>query len=98
LQRREGLDFFPMGKVEEEYRYISKTLGEEPRRHTQVFENIRKLKLMGLINTRQSGKGMRGRTTLISLPIPISNELEELIDKEIRGRLGNRGATNSNSI
>ena len=87
LHKKYEEDFFSMGKVEEEYRNISSLLGEEPRRHTQLFEYIRRLKLMGLIITRHSGKGMRGRTTLISLPIPVSVELENLLDQEIKRRL-----------
>ncbi|QGR16126.1 ORC1-type DNA replication protein [Sulfurisphaera ohwakuensis] len=87
LHKKEGDDFFSMGKVEEEYNIVAKDLGEIPRKHTQVFEYIRKLKLMGLITARQSGKGMRGRTTLISLSVPISEELDNLINNEIRDRL-----------
>ncbi|BCU70497.1 ORC1-type DNA replication protein [Stygiolobus caldivivus] len=87
LHKKQGEDFFPMGRVEEEYRTVASLLGEEPRRHTQIFEYIRRLKLMGLILTRHSSKGMRGRTTLISLPIPVSTELEELLDGEIKRRL-----------
>lgn len=87
LHKREKADFFSMGTVEEQYNLVAKELGESPRRHTQLFEYIRRLKLMGLITTRQSGKGMRGRTTLISLSIPLSVELDGLITKEIRDRL-----------
>ena len=87
LHKKEGSDFFPMGVVEEQYNLVAKELGEEPRRHTQLYEYIRRLKLMGLLTTRQSGKGMRGRSTLISLSIPLSVELDDLITKEIRDRL-----------
>ena len=87
LHKKHGEDFFPMGRVEEEYRNIASLLGEEPRRHTQIFEYVRRLKLMGLLITRQSGKGMRGRTTLISLPVPVSIEFENLLEQEIRRRL-----------
>jgi len=87
LHKKEGSDFFPMGVVEEQYNSVANELGEAPRRHTQLFEYIRRLKLMGLLTTRQSGKGMRGRSTLISLSIPLSVELDDLITKEIRDRL-----------
>jgi len=87
LHDQEGIDFFPIGKIEQRYVELSKNFGEEPRRHTQIFEYVRRMKLMGLINTRQSGRGMRGRTTLVSLPIPISMEFKDLINTEIRKRL-----------
>ncbi|BFH73534.1 ORC1-type DNA replication protein [Sulfurisphaera javensis] len=87
LHKKEGVDFFPMGRVEEEYNLVSRELGAPPRKHTQLFEYIRKLKLMGLIVARQSGKGMRGRTTLISLSVPLSTEFEDLINNEIRDKL-----------
>lgn len=87
LHKKDKADFFSMGKVEEEYKQVASEYGEVPRRHTQVFEYIRRLKQMGLLYARQSGKGMRGRTTLISLSVPVSIDLEELINKEIRDRL-----------
>ncbi|MCY0860266.1 MAG: ORC1-type DNA replication protein [Sulfolobaceae archaeon] len=87
LYNKERREFYQMGLVEEEYKKLCEELGEEPRKHTQVYEYIRRLRSMGILSTRQSGKGMRGRTTLISLSIPISPDLVDFIDKELRGRL-----------
>jgi len=51
-------DEVTMGTLEEEYISLAREFNEEPRRHTQVYEYLRKLKVIGIINTRQSGKGM----------------------------------------
>lgn len=83
LSKKENRESFPIGKVEEEYYKLCEILREEPRRHTQVFEYVRRLKLMGIFNTSQSGKGMRGRTTLISLTFPASQDLDEYVTKLI---------------
>jgi len=79
-----------MGKLEQEYAGICSEIGEEPRRHTQVYEYVRRMKLMGIINTKQSGKGTRGRTTLVSLNVPVTPQLENLINRILRMRLDNR--------
>ncbi|AEE93409.1 ORC1-type DNA replication protein [Acidianus hospitalis] len=83
LSKREKKESFPIGEVEDEYSRLCELLGVEPRRHTQVFEYMRRLKLMGIINTQQSGKGMRGRTTLLSLTFPASQELDDYVTKLI---------------
>ncbi|BCU68537.1 cell division control protein Cdc6 [Sulfolobales archaeon HS-7] len=87
LYKEGGSGYLTMGSVEDKYAEICKEVGEENRRHTQVYENIRRLKLMGVIDTSQSGKGMRGRTTLIALKVPSSVEFEEMIDHQIKVRL-----------
>ncbi|MEM3515245.1 MAG: cell division control protein Cdc6, partial [Saccharolobus sp.] len=76
-------DEVTMGTLEEEYITIARELGEEPRKHTQVYEYLRKLKAIGIINTKQSGKGMRGRTTLISLSLPLDKRLDDYITQQI---------------
>lgn len=90
LSKRFRDEAFSMGKVEEEYQQICKDIGEEPRRHTQVYEYVRRLKLMGIFNTQQSGRGTRGRTTLISLSVPLSQEFDDYITKQIRGKLNTK--------
>jgi len=85
LNKKQGVNIFPMGVVEKEYQGVATEIGIEPRRHTQLFEYIRRLKYIGLVATKQSGKGMRGRSTLISVAVPI-NDLEEIVDREIKKR------------
>ncbi len=83
LLRRFKVDKVTMGQLEEEYRQLSLDLGEEPRRHTQIYESIRRMRFLGILDTSQSGKGMRGRTTLISLKVPVTDELERMVDSNI---------------
>jgi len=86
--RRTGKPFVRMGEVEKEYAMLCELIGEEPRRHTQVFEYVMNLKKAGVIDTRVSGKGSRGRTTLISLhygPLDLFEKyVEDLIYKKSR--------------
>ena len=85
LKKKKNIDFLPMGLVEEEYKRVAENLGVEPRKHTQVYEYVRRLKVMGLIVTNKSRKGYRGRTTLVSLSVPLL--VEELITEEIEKKL-----------
>jgi cell division control protein 6 len=81
-----GESYVKIGDAEEEYRYLCERYNTKPRRHTQVYEYIRNLKNMGIINTKISGKGFRGRTTLISVPVPLEpleKRVDELIDKKL---------------
>ncbi len=95
LKSRRNQAYVPFGYVEETYNMICEQYGERPRKHTQLWEYLKELKKLGIVETRLSGKGMRGRTTLISLSREISISipaepleglerlLEELIKREI---------------
>ncbi|MEM0490336.1 MAG: ORC1-type DNA replication protein [Ignisphaera sp.] len=77
--------FVKIGEVEDEYNYICQLFGIKPRRHTQVYEYVNTLKHMGIIEAKVSGKGFRGRTTLISITVPL-NELEMKVDEVINAK------------
>ncbi|MCS7367618.1 MAG: ORC1-type DNA replication protein [archaeon YNP-WB-062] len=84
--RSSGEGYIKIGEAEEEYSYLCNILKIKPRKHTQVYEYIRNLKNMGIINAKISGKGFRGRTTLISIPVPLDpleKRVDELIDKRL---------------
>jgi len=85
--RRKGEPYARIGEVEEEYRNICGLYGLEPRKHTQVYEYVNNLKKMGVIEARVSGKGFRGRSTLISIDVPL-DALEKQVDELIEKRLG----------
>ncbi|BDB97705.1 ORC1-type DNA replication protein [Saccharolobus caldissimus] len=87
LLNRSKAEEVTMGNLENEYIELSHELGEEPRKHTQVYEYLRKLKVIGIVNTRQSGKGMRGRTTLVSLSLPLDKRLDDFITQQILVKL-----------
>ncbi len=90
LVKRGKSEEVQMGVLESEYQKLCSEFGEEPRKHTQVYEHIRRLRQYGVLNTRQSGKGMRGRTTLISFTLPLDQKFEDFVDSKIRGRMASR--------
>lgn len=84
-QLKEGRSaYVTMGEVEEMYHSICEEYGEEPRAHTQVWEWIQDLTLHGLIDTKRSGTGQRGQTTLIGL----SDVPAELLEQFLLENLG----------
>ncbi len=68
------------GSVEATYNIICEEYLETPRKHTQLWEYIKDLEQLCLITTKLSGKGVRGKTTLIGLPdaplFLLENELQ----------------------
>jgi len=65
--RRKG-GYATTGQVRRMYEELAEMYSLKPRKHTQFNEYIEKLDRLGVIVAKPSGKGMRGRTTLISLP------------------------------
>jgi cell division control protein 6 len=61
--------FVATGELEVEYGSICSSMNLKPRRHTMVWMSIQNLKARGFFVASQSGKGRRGRTTLIGLNI-----------------------------
>ncbi|WXG40714.1 MAG: ORC1-type DNA replication protein [Candidatus Freyarchaeum deiterrae] len=71
-------------ETEKIYRVVCEEYNIEPRRHTQFWEHLKELEKQGIITTKISGTGMKGKTTLISLPdIPTS-----ILEQEILNLLG----------
>lgn len=83
--RRKGEAYARIGEIEDEYRSLCQVYGEEPRKHTQVYEYVNNLKKMGVIEARVSGKGFRGRSTLVSIMAPL-DALEKHVDSLIEKR------------
>ncbi|ABM80757.1 ORC1-type DNA replication protein [Hyperthermus butylicus] len=78
--QRSGEPYVRIGEVEAEYHHICEEYGETPRRHTQVYEYVMDLKRRSIIETRLSGKGYRGKSTLIGISVgPL-----DLLEKRIR--------------
>ena len=59
--------YVTMGEVESTYRVLCESQSVEPRRHTQFWEYLQNLKNLGILYTKISGAGFRGKTTLIGL-------------------------------
>ncbi len=71
------------GNVEVTYNVICEEYLESPRKHTQLWEYVKDLEQLCLITTKISGKGIRGKTTMIGLPdAPLS-----LLEKELHNSL-----------
>jgi len=86
LLRRSGRKEVKMGEVEDEYKLICETYGEIPRRHTQLYEYIQNLSKAGVILAQPSGRGHRGRTTLITIHYGPLDALENYIVELIKKR------------
>ena len=71
--------YVTMGEVEEMYRSSCEEYSEEPRAHTQIWEWVQDLTAHGIIDTKRSGSGQRGQTTLIGLSDVPAEMLEQFI-------------------
>ncbi|MBN2229906.1 MAG: ORC1-type DNA replication protein [Candidatus Thorarchaeota archaeon] len=71
--------YVTMGEVEDMYRSSCEEYNEEPRAHTQIWEWIQDLNAHGIIDTKRSGSGQRGQTTLIGLSEVPAEMLESYI-------------------
>jgi cell division control protein 6 len=70
------------GEVYENYLRDAKNFKKEPRSSRWYREYINELEMLGLINTVESGKGMRGHTRLIKLaysPVKVKSIVEKNI-------------------
>ncbi len=87
LKRNPERAYVMFGDVEETYHMICEEYGQTPRKHTKLWEYLRELKSKNIVETRPSGKGIRGRTTYISIPSEpleaLESELESLIKKDL---------------
>ncbi len=86
--RRTGKPYVKIGDVEKEYEMLCETLGEQPRRHTQVYEYVMNLKRASIIDARTSGKGYRGRTTLLTIRFGPLDVLEKYVEDLISKKMG----------
>jgi len=73
--------YVPMGDAEKSYRSLCERFSEAPRRHTQVWEYMKRLEMLGLLTAKLSTKGRRGRTTLIGLPdVPLASLERDILE------------------
>ncbi len=74
-----GEAYATIGEVEHEYKATCEEYGETPRRHTQLWKYARSLGSIGVIASKVSGEGVRGKTTLLGLAtIPAQTMRERL--------------------
>ena len=70
-----------IGEVEKNYNVICEGIGVVANHHTQLWNDVNELARKGIIETQLSGKGLRGRTTLIGLSLVSAKELIGELEK-----------------
>lgn len=82
-------EWLTTGRLRKIYGEVAEYYGEEPRGHTQFNMYINNLKSIQLLDVNPSGKGMRGRTSLIRLRSDMpAKPLVEVIESILKRRLG----------
>lgn len=70
-------------EVEEAYAVVCEEYGEKPHSHTQLWKYLQNLTAQGIVKTKVSSEGQRGRKTLVSLPGIPAEELERTLTQFI---------------
>lgn len=78
--------YITMGDAESGYEVVCEEYGEKPRAHTQLWKYVRDLDALGLIDTKLSGEGVVGKTTLISLPEIPAKVLCDNLERSLKRR------------
>ncbi len=86
--KRSKKPFVRIGDVEREYRMLCENYGERPRKHTQVYTYIMDMRNMKVVQTRTSGRGFRGKSTLVGISNAPLDMLETRIEEMLNRRLG----------
>jgi archaeal cell division control protein 6 len=75
--------YVTIGEVEKSYSALCEGRGITAYRHTQVWSDVNELARKGIIEAQLSGKGMRGRTTMIGLSLVSAKELMGELEKGV---------------
>ncbi|HKW43516.1 MAG TPA: orc1/cdc6 family replication initiation protein, partial [Thermoplasmata archaeon] len=78
--------YITMGDAENAYALVCEEYDEKPRAHTQFWKYVRDLDALGLIDTKLSGEGVVGKTTLISLPEIPAKVLGDNLERSLKRR------------
>ncbi len=82
MLKKSDAAFATIGEVEKNYNALCESMGIPANHHTQVWNDVNELARKGIIETQLSGKGTRGRTTLIGLSMVSAEQLIEELHKE----------------
>jgi archaeal cell division control protein 6 len=77
LLKNSDAAYATIGEVEKNYNALCESKGITANHHTQVWSDINELARKGIIVAQLSGKGTRGRTTLIGLSMVSAGQLLE---------------------
>lgn len=75
--------YLTMSEAEEAYKIVCEEYGEKPRHHTQLWKYVNTLTAVGIVKSKVSSDGLRGKTTLIGLPYVSAAELESELSKRL---------------
>ncbi|MDE1854138.1 MAG: AAA family ATPase [Thaumarchaeota archaeon] len=75
LLKKGDSTYVTIGEVEKSYTALCEGMNLTAYRHTQVWSDVSELSRKGIIETQLSGKGVRGRTTMIGLSLVSAKEL-----------------------
>jgi cell division control protein 6 len=81
LLKKGDLTSVSIGEVEKSYTALCESLSVAAYKHTQVWSDVNELSRKGIIETQLSGKGVRGRTTMIGLSLVSAKELMAELEK-----------------
>ncbi|MCS7099590.1 MAG: ORC1-type DNA replication protein, partial [Sulfolobales archaeon] len=81
-----GGNYVSIGLVEEVYRRLCQDLGLEPRKHTQIYYYVSELVSRGIVMTRKTLKGRRGRSSYVSFGAAPLDSLLKALDRAIAMR------------
>jgi len=80
--KRKGESFVTRVDVEKIYKELCEEYNEKPRKTTQLIKYIKELgyELRGVMQVEVSGKGQRGRSTRISINVPLEELESKVLD------------------
>ncbi|MEM2965126.1 MAG: ORC1-type DNA replication protein [Candidatus Bathyarchaeia archaeon] len=75
-----GEAYATIGEVEDAYQVVCEEYGETPRKHTQVWKYVRNLGATGVVSTKKSGEGLKGKTTMLGLDLIPATHMEKWLE------------------
>jgi len=81
LLKKGDSTYVTIGEVEKSYSALCESMNVAAYHHTQVWSDVNELSRKGIIETQLSGKGVRGRTTMIGLSLVSAKELMGELEK-----------------
>lgn len=79
--------YISTSEVIDGYSVVCEEYNQKPRKHTQVWYYIKELSKQDIIQTKISGKGLHGKTTLVSLSDISVRTIEKFVEKCLRDKL-----------
>ena len=76
--------YLTTGIAEKSYHMLAEEYGVQARKHTQIWEYIKQLVILGVIFCKKSERGQRGNTQYISIVDLSLKELEEEVKKQLK--------------